>query len=628
MKKLKVGQFLGNNRYEILSQLGGGGMALVYKARCTLLQRIVTIKVLRPEFTSDPDFVDRFRNEAQAVARLSHPNIVGIYDVGEENGIHYIVMEYIEGRNLKEVIHEKGALPVNEAVNIAKQICDALSHAHENGIIHRDIKPHNILLANNGRVKVTDFGIARAVTASTITQHGTILGSVHYISPEQAKGQPATAQSDLYSAGVVLYEMLTGKVPFEADTPVSVALKHIQEKPAIPSTVNPQVTPELDKVILRAMEKDPGLRYQTAKSMADDLNTVLLGRISDETKAIDMDEFATKVMPVVSDTGQEGGTGESRKERRRKRVRPMVKVYAAVIILGILIGLAYGLNAFMYVPEVEVPDVTNMPLDTALRALEAIGLKAEFTRQNHPEVEAGNVISQEPGPGEKIKKNRTVMLYVSSGPKMVEVPDVGQKDIEAAKIDLENKGFKYNIKESYSDEVVEGAVISQLPEAGEKAPEGSTVTLEVSKGREPRYVIVPNLIGLTLSEAKKKIEAANLILSQDIGQEESTEYEAGIVIRQDPVSGERQVLEGTEVKVVLSRGPGPEEKTARVEMQVPNDGSTHNVKIVVTDVTGTREAYNKTLNPGEQVSEIITYYKEARIEVWMDGTLLEEKTVK
>ncbi|GAB4258498.1 Stk1 family PASTA domain-containing Ser/Thr kinase [Thermincola potens] len=625
---MKVGQFLGNNRYEILSQLGGGGMALVYKARCTLLQRIVTIKVLRPEFTSDPDFVDRFRNEAQAVARLSHPNIVGIYDVGEENGIHYIVMEYIEGRNLKEVIHEKGALPVNEAVNIAKQICDALSHAHENGIIHRDIKPHNILLANNGRVKVTDFGIARAVTASTITQHGTILGSVHYISPEQAKGQPATAQSDLYSAGVVLYEMLTGKVPFEADTPVSVALKHIQEKPAIPSTVNPQVTPELDKVILRAMEKDPGLRYQTAKSMADDLNTVLLGRISDETKAIDMDEFATKVMPVVSDTGQEGGTGESRKERRRKRVRPMVKVYAAVIILGILIGLAYGLNAFMYVPEVEVPDVTNMPLDTALRALEAIGLKAEFTRQNHPEVEAGNVISQEPGPGEKIKKNRTVMLYVSSGPKMVEVPDVGQKDIEAAKIDLENKGFKYNIKESYSDEVVEGAVISQLPEAGEKAPEGSTVTLEVSKGREPRYVIVPNLIGLTLSEAKKKIEAANLILSQDIGQEESTEYEAGIVIRQDPVSGERQVLEGTEVKVVLSRGPGPEEKTARVEMQVPNDGSTHNVKIVVTDVTGTREAYNKTLNPGEQVSEIITYYKEARIEVWMDGTLLEEKTVK
>ncbi|KNZ68742.1 serine/threonine protein kinase with PASTA sensor(s) [Thermincola ferriacetica] len=603
-------------------------MALVYKARCTLLQRIVTIKVLRPEFTSDPDFVDRFRNEAQAVARLSHPNIVGIYDVGEENGIHYIVMEYIEGRNLKEVIHEKGALPVNEAVNIAKQICDALSHAHENGIIHRDIKPHNILLANNGRVKVTDFGIARAVTASTITQHGTILGSVHYISPEQAKGQPATAQSDLYSAGVVLYEMLTGKVPFEADTPVSVALKHIQEKPAIPSTVNPQVTPELDKVILRAMEKDPGLRYQTAKSMAADLNTVLLGRISDETKAIDMDEFATKVMPVVSDTGQEGGTGESRKERRRKRVRPMVKVYAAVIILGILIGLAYGLNAFMYVPEVEVPDVTNMPLDTALRTLEAIGLKAEFTRQNHPEVEAGNVISQEPGPGEKIKKNRTVMLYVSSGPKMVEVPDVGQKDIEAAKIDLENKGFKYNIKESYSDEVVEGAVISQLPEAGEKAPEGSTVTLEVSKGREPRYVIVPNLIGLTLSEAKKKIEAANLILSQDIGQEESTEYEAGIVIRQDPVSGERQVLEGTEVKVVLSRGPGPEAKTARVEMKVPNDGSTHNVKIVVTDVTGTREAYNKTLNPGEQVSEIITYYKEARIEVWMDGTLLEEKTVK
>lgn len=379
-------------------------MALVYKARCTLLQRIVTIKVLRPEFTSDPDFVDRFRNEAQAVARLSHPNIVGIYDVGEENGIHYIVMEYIEGRNLKEVIHEKGALPVNEAVNIAKQICDALSHAHENGIIHRDIKPHNILLANNGRVKVTDFGIARAVTASTITQHGTILGSVHYISPEQAKGQPATAQSDLYSAGVVLYEMLTGKVPFEADTPVSVALKHIQEKPAIPSTVNPQVTPELDKVILRAMEKDPGLRYQTAKSMADDLNTVLLGRISDETKAIDMDEFATKVMPVVSDTGQEGGTGESRKERRRKRVRPMVKVYAAVIILGILIGLAYGLNAFMYVPEVEVPDVTNMPLDTALRALEAIGLKAEFTRQNHPEVEAGNVISQEPGPGRKLKE--------------------------------------------------------------------------------------------------------------------------------------------------------------------------------------------------------------------------------
>ncbi len=620
-----IGQKLGN-RYEIISQLGGGGMALVYKAKCTLLQRIVTIKVLRPEFTSDPDFVDRFRKEAQAVARLSHPNIVGVYDVGEEEGIHYFVMEYVEGKNLKEVIREKGTLPINEAVNIAKQICDALRHAHDNGIVHRDIKPHNILLAYDGRAKVTDFGIARAMTASSATQHGTILGSVHYISPEQARGQAATAQSDIYSAGVVLFEMLTGKVPFEADTPVSVALKHIQERPEVPSTINHAVTPELEKVVLRAMEKDPALRYQSAKSMADDLNTVLTGRISDETNVIDMDEYATKVLPVVDDGDMPDWSG--RRDKKKKKVRPMAKVYAAVIVIGILAGLAYGLSLFMSVAEINVPDVTNKPMDTAIRTLEAVNLKSDIVNQNDPEVPAGTVISQKPEANEKIKENRRVTLYVSIGPKMALVPDVRQKDLEAAKIDLENAGFKVDTSESYSDEVVKDAVISQVPEANQKVAVGSTVTIEISKGKEPKYVIVPNVIGLSLADAKQKIEAAGLTLNQQLAQEESTEYASGIVTKQDPQSGQTQVLEGDQVTLTLSKGPGPQQKTAKVQMPVPDDGQQHTVKIVVIDAGGTREVYNQVLNPGEQLFQTVNYTGEAKIQVWMDGTLLDEKTVK
>lgn len=624
---MKVGQLLGK-RYEILSQLGGGGMALVYKARDTLLQRIVTIKVLRPEFTSDQEFVERFRNEAQAVARLSHPNIVSIYDVGQEEDTHYFVMEYIEGQNLKEVIKEKGPLPLNEAVNIAKQICEGLGHAHDNGIIHRDVKPHNILLARDGRVKVTDFGIARAMETNSITHHGTILGSVHYISPEQAKGQTVTAKSDLYSVGIVLYEMLTGEVPFEADTPVSVALRHIQERPPVPSTINSQVTPELDKVFLRATEKEGSLRYPTANSMANDLNTVLMGRISEETKAINMDEFATRVMPVVTDEAEAREDYSGKRKKRKKHMRPLAKAYIAVVVVGLLIGLAYGLNWFMYVPEVEVPNVTNMPMDTAIRTLEALELKADITQQYDPKVPVGEVISQKPEPKEKIKRNSVVMLYVSKGQEMVEVPDVRQKDISAAQVDLENEGFEYEIEETYHDEVVKGSVISQSPKPGQKAPAGSLVSLEVSKGPEPKYVVVPKVIGDALADAKKKIEEAKLVLNPDLRQEESDQYPAGVVTKQEPAYGENQVLEGSEVTLTVSKGPGPEEKRAKVELTIPDDGNTHNLSIKVTDVTGSREVYNETLNPGEEVSERITYYKEAIIEVWMDGTLLEEKTVK
>ncbi|HHW43609.1 MAG TPA: Stk1 family PASTA domain-containing Ser/Thr kinase, partial [Desulfotomaculum sp.] len=290
-----IGKQLGN-RYEILEQLGGGGMAIVYKGRDTFLNRLVTIKMLRPEFSSDQDFTRRFRREAQAVASLSHPHIVSIYDVGQEEGVQYLVMEYVDGEDLKTLIRREGALDAERAVQIALQVLEALEHAHENNIVHRDIKPHNILLTKSGRAKLTDFGIAREATAATVTQTDTIVGSVHYLSPEQARGEVAGPKSDIYSLGVVLYEMLTGTVPFAGDSPISVAIKHIQEEPEPPSRRNPAIPPALEQVVLRALAKNPGQRFASAREMAIHLEDIFRGNAEEATRFIPVDEMATRVI--------------------------------------------------------------------------------------------------------------------------------------------------------------------------------------------------------------------------------------------------------------------------------------------------------------------------------------------
>ncbi|MFA5882119.1 MAG: Stk1 family PASTA domain-containing Ser/Thr kinase, partial [Eubacteriales bacterium] len=396
-----IGNLVGN-RYEIISQLGGGGMALVYKARDTLLNRQVTVKILRSEHTGDEGFISHFRKEAQAVAKLSHPNIVNVYDVGKEGDTQFIVMEYVEGRNLKQFIKEQGRLPLNQAVDIARQICDGLQDAHTNGIVHRDIKPHNILVTDNGKVKVADFGIAQIMSSVTLTNSGTIVGSVHYFSPEQARGDATGAKSDIYAVGVVLYEMVTGKVPFEGETPIAVALKHIQEKPLPPSKLNAQVSPELERIILRAMEKEVTMRYKTAGDMARDLRK-LNGESVDNTIAIDSDEFATRVMggPLIITKGKgQEDDDEPAYRKKRKKMRPLVKMVIVTIILGLLAGAGYGLNIFLNVPEVRVPDVRNHTLEEARKILQENKLDLETPElRNDPTVPQDNVISQDPAQG-------------------------------------------------------------------------------------------------------------------------------------------------------------------------------------------------------------------------------------
>lgn len=624
-----IGTLLGN-RYEILIQLGGGGMALVFKGRDTLLNRPVTVKVLRPEYTGDEEFVARFRKEAQAVAKLSHPNIVSVYDVGQEGDTHYIVMEYVEGRNLKQVIKEMGIIPVQHALDIARQICEGLQDAHENGIVHRDIKPHNILVMDNGRIKVTDFGIAQIMSSITITNSNTIVGSVHYFSPEQAKGGSTSVKSDIYSAGVVLYEMVTGRLPFEGETPIAVALKQIQEDPVPPSKLNPQVSYELERVILRAMQKDVSLRYGSAGEMARELARISVDK--KDLRRVDDDEFATRILsgPVVitKDKNQEEEPMAHRKKKRK--MRPLAKMLIIAVLVGLVAGAVYGLNAYLNVSEVTVPDVKNIPTEEAKAKLGTLKLSWDITPRYDPNVTAGYVITQDPPEGRRVKVNTKVMLTISQGPELGVVPDVVKKELERAQVDLNNAGFDYNTSEEFSEDVPAGAVVSQTPEGNTEAVKGSVIKLVISKGKEPKFVTVPDITGLSLEDARNKLQTVNLKLSSDITQESSTSYISGTVMSQDPPAGTNQLHEGDEVKVVLSKGPGPEAKTAAVNVAIPNDGLSHKVKITVTDDAGSRTAYEAEHNPGDSFTRVVTYYNKGKIQVFVDDMTkpVEERLVE
>ena len=368
------------NRYELLEKIGDGGMATVYRARCTLLDRIVAVKILKEEYAQDIVLVQKFKSEAQAAARLSHPNIVNVYDVGEDNGFHFIVMEYVEGTNLKEYIREKGPLTPDEAVRIALMICEGLIRAHEKGLIHRDIKPHNILLTRDGTAKVADFGIARAANSVTITYSGDMVGSVHYVSPEQARGEPVNSTSDIYSLGCVLYEMVIGRVPFDADSPVTVALKHIHERPVPPSVINDAVPSGLEEVIMTAMEKKPGYRYQSAKDMKLALMGALNGKKSRFLKKKRADD-KTLVMPPV-------GEGEDYEvARKQKKMKPMGWIIIAAVIVGIASGLLYGMRGSLFGQEVKVPDVKGEHWEAAREILEDKGLKLKVVNRIYSEVE-------------------------------------------------------------------------------------------------------------------------------------------------------------------------------------------------------------------------------------------------
>ena len=595
-----VGRVIGN-RYEIIEKIGEGGMATVYKARCNILKRYVAVKVLRDEFTTDEEFIKRFNTEAQAAASLTHPNIVSIYDVGHEENIYYIVMELVQGKTLKEIINEDGALPWKWALNVSIQVASALEMAHKNNIVHRDIKPHNIIITEDGIAKVTDFGIAKAVSNSTITAFGTTIGSVHYFSPEHARGGYTDAKSDLYSLGVVMYEMLTGRVPFDADTPVSIALKHMQEKPIEPIKLNPTIPYAVNKIIMKAMEKDPNERYQSATEMLKDLSMALKNPEGDFVEQKDFTNQYTQRIPTL---GEQDYTKNNKidddEEEQEEPEKKMNKKKKAIIITAIVLGIIlipiigfFGTKAIMDwgVPkDVELPNLVGKTLEEANAEIEGTDIKLEQTEEFNADVEEGKIISQDPPyvEGYTVKENSTINIVISKGTEKAIVENVKGKTYEEAAQILDNANLKVERVDQTSQTVEAGIVIDQDPEEDEEINAGDTVTLYVSSGTGIKQVEVENLVGKTEEEATSILTKAGLKVN--VGYKEDSSKATDIVLSQDPAAGET-VDEGTTVTIVVNTYRKPQTATIYVNVK----------SLVPASLQGT-EATNTT--DGEAAKEV------------------------
>lgn len=521
-----MGETVLGNRYEIIKKIGDGGMAFVYKAKDILLNRIVAVKVLRPEFVDDDEFLGKFKREAEAVASLSHPNIVNVYDVGEDGKVHYIVMEYIDGQNLKEIIKNEGTLDEYTALDITKQIAMALSAAHKKGIIHRDIKPHNILISNEGRVvKVADFGIAKAVSNSTMTNIGSIIGSVHYFSPEQAKGKFVSNNADLYSLGIVLYEMIIGKVPFRGDSPISIALQHINDEIEFTSEEQINIPQSVRTIIKKLTEKSSVDRYQSAEEVIEDIEyiekNIDLDFIKEYdnyvTKNIDIKDLNKQINieknrhdeEVVYDDEDDDGYYEEEKSKYKKKQknkkspnksRKRLKIALAILILILVTQIFIFAKFFLGGPgnkegQISAPDLYNLTLDEAQRSLDKLNLNIRVNIEDEysNEVEKGKIISQQPMSGATLQEGDTVTLVLSKGPMKGYIPNVvGLTLGEAGNVLKENKLSLGNIKYEYSDTYNSGIVISQDPKSGsENNQEWGTVNVVVSKGQKEEVVQPP-----------------------------------------------------------------------------------------------------------------------------------------
>lgn len=611
---LKPGMFI-SDRYEIIDKVGSGGMADVYKARCHRLNRFVAIKVLKPEYSDDKNFVKKFRGEAQSAAGLSHPNIVNVYDVGDDNGLHYIVMELVEGITLKNFIERKGKLEVKEAVGIAIQIAMGMEAAHTNHIIHRDIKPQNIIISREGKVKVTDFGIAKATNSNTITSNA--MGSVHYLSPEQARGGYSDEKSDIYSLGVTLYEMLSGKVPFAGDNTVSVALLHIQGEATPLREIDPNIPISVDRIVQKCMQKKPERRYLSASELITDLKRSITNpngdfvvipntMVSDSpTITISEDEVnhiksASKIKDSGYDTSRDvfqntdarrtGDTTQITNEEDEDldsvdpRVEKIVLVgsIAAGVILTILI-IFFVVKFFKLFPDSDegpvttetvestvtptattteetvetiiMPSVVGYTLQDAEDTLKEKSEDFQITSKMEPSdtVEKGMVIEQYPLSGAEVDADSEVQLKVSSGPEAVEVPNVYNSSDDQAVTMLEEAGFKVKHEYDYSDEIEEGRVISTTPERGTSAYPGDTVTVVISNGPENTDVTVPDIVGLTQKKAIKELENAGL-KAGDITSDYSDTYPKGQVVYQNYDSGTK-IAKETAVDFTVSLGP-------------------------------------------------------------------------
>jgi eukaryotic-like serine/threonine-protein kinase len=534
-----VGRIL-NSRYELQQLIGTGGMADVYRARDNLLGRAVAVKVLHPQYAKDPVFIERFRHEAQAAANLNQPNIVNVFDWGIEDSTYYIVMEYVEGRDLKAIIVAGGPLLPERAVEIAMAICLALDAAHARGIVHRDIKPQNIIVTNEGQIKVMDFGIARTAGGSAMTQTGTIMGTAQYISPEQAQGRPADPRSDLYSLGVVLYEMLTGRVPFDGDNPVAIAYKHVREDPLAPSLLNPDISPELEAVVMKALAKNPENRYQTAMEMRSDLERCLEGSPVYATPVLPPDDVAR---------GQTQAFAAQGAPPRRSRTAWLWVLVIAILLAGIAVLIFALINNN---GGVSVPDVQGTKTSEASAVLASKGLKMNITKTVKDATKPKDtIITQDPAPNSKLQKGGTVNVVVSAGPALTTVPNVVGMTPEAASAALVASGLKLgDTTQANSSQVEKGKIAQQNPQAGEQVAKDSAVSIVVSKG--PETALVPDVAGMTADAATTKLAEAGFKTAIQYFTT-STETE-GIVKQQSPTAGQ-SVAKGSTVTITVNKKP-------------------------------------------------------------------------
>src|SRR5579875_352369 len=646
-----------SGRYKILNIIGGGGMANVYLAHDIILDRDVAVKMLRLDFANDEEFIRRSHREAQSATSLAHPNIVEIYDVGEEDDLYYIVMEYVDGQTLKQYIQQNSPLRVEDAVRIMSQLASAISHAHQNHIIHRDIKPQNILVDQNGNVKITDFGIAMALSATSITQTNSVLGSVHYLSPEQARGGMANVKSDIYSLGIVMFELLTGRLPFSGESAVSIALKHLQSETPSVKRWNPNIPQSVENIVLKATAKDPFHRYNNVEEMAEDLSTALDPERMDEPKfVLPVDDEVTKAILVITNDQTSENFDETLvhhqekisineknlepkdqpiKNKRKKWPIFLISTFLILVLLGVLAVVV--LPGMMSAKDIKIPDVTGMNADKAISILKANGIGVNKKIAFPDEViKKGKVIRTDPEAGSTVKENTKINLYISSGKEKYELSDYTGRQYDDVLRLLDDQNFKEIKKVEENDDSDPGTIIGQNPPGGKKVvPEDTILEFKVSKG--PEKITLKDLTQYNLKGAQDYASLVGLTL--DASQEKYDDnIPAGMVLSQKPAPG-TQLNKGDKVTVVISKGKEVKPpKNVTKEITIPYDppvpgepGQKQQVQIYIEDMnhsmTEPAQTFEITGNKTVSIELSIPYGGKAGYKVIRDSKVIIDEVI-
>ncbi|PLS16633.1 serine/threonine protein kinase [Bacillus sp. M6-12] len=608
-----------SGRYKIIDMVGGGGMANVYLAQDMILEREVALKILRMDFSNDEEFIKRFNREAQSATSLAHPNIVSIYDVGEEKDIYYIVMEYVKGLTLKQYIQKAYPIPMEKAIDIMKQITAAISHAHHNGIIHRDIKPQNILIDDHGNVKITDFGIAMALSATSITQTNAVLGSVHYLSPEQARGGMANKKSDIYSLGIVVFEIITGRLPFSGESAVSIALKHLQSETPSPRRWNPEIPQSVENIILKATAKDSYYRYDSVDEMEDDIRTALQPeRMNERPFIIPEDEEATKAIPIITNDNvppreetiirdpdrvtvikteqsqpkeKKKGSAQKSKKKGKKLAIILITIFSLLLTLSILTVTVFP--QILGPDEIEVPEVRGEDLDDAITTLMGAGFEiGETHKLEDEEIPDGAVIKTDPEAGKLVKEGQNIDIYRSIGKEKIELSDYRERLFETIQPNLEEIGFKdIDLTEEFSDESEPGTILEQSPSPGsEVVPSETVLELVISKGADK--ITLKDLKEYTKKSLDDYEDEAGINIVID-KEEYSDTIPVGQVISQSP-DAYAKINKGSTVRVVLSKGKQelPKQTTREITIDYAPEtpGEPQEVQIFIEDMIRTSPA--------------------------------------